>query len=63
MRRTDGAGELGVLENRRATIYPGMEDKLKGAEYIDIPSSKGYQYNHISGTGTAMQLLWPLWDF
>lgn len=48
-------GELGVLENRKATIYPGMEDKLKGAEYIDIPVVRDINIITSQGPGTAMQ--------
>ena len=28
-------GELGCLKGRKATCYPGLESKLKGAQYVD----------------------------
>lgn len=31
MRRTDGAGSLGLLSGKDATCYPGFEEKLTGA--------------------------------
>lgn len=45
----------GVLEGRRATIYPGMEDKLIGAEYS--PDRVVIDGNIITskGPGTAME--------
>ena len=30
-------GQLGFLEGRNATCFPGFEDRLTGAEYKDVP--------------------------
>jgi len=30
-------GELGILKGKRATCYPGLQDKLTGAEFTDAP--------------------------
>lgn len=30
-------GRLGFLESRKATVYPGMEGTLTGADYQDVP--------------------------
>ena len=30
-------GQLGILEGKKATCFPGFEDKLTGAEFIDVP--------------------------
>lgn len=31
-------GELGILKGKRATCYPGFEDKLAGAEFVKAPA-------------------------
>lgn len=31
-------GRCGVLEGKKATCYPGFENKLKGAEFISLPT-------------------------
>lgn len=30
-------GSLGLLEGKRATCYPGMEEGMRGAAAIDVP--------------------------
>ena len=47
-------GRLGLLKDKKATIYPGMEDELKGAE---ISAKKVVRDGHIitsRGAGTAV---------
>jgi 4-methyl-5(b-hydroxyethyl)-thiazole monophosphate biosynthesis len=47
-------GRLGLLKDKKATIYPGMEDELKGAE---ITAKKVVRDGHIitsRGAGTAI---------
>lgn len=48
-------GSLGILAGRRATIYPGMEDELKGAEAIDFPVVRDNNIITSQGPGTAMK--------
>ena len=47
-------GELGVLEGRKATIYPGMESNLKGAQPVDEKVVKDGNIITSQGPGTAM---------
>lgn len=56
-------GELGVLENRKATIYPGMEEHLKGAEYIDIPVVRDINIITSQGPATAMEFALAIVEF
>ena len=48
-------GELGILEGRRATIYPGMEDSLKGAFAMKNRVVVDDQVITSKGPGTAME--------
>lgn len=48
-------GELGILENRRATIYPGMEDSLKGAFIMKNRVVVDEEIITSQGPGTAME--------
>lgn len=47
-------GELGVLEGREATIYPGMEVNLKGAKPVNDAVVKDGNIITSQGPGTAM---------
>ncbi len=51
-------GQLGLLEGRRATCYPGFEEMLKGAEHVDAPVVKSG--NMVLGNGPANALVWAL---
>lgn len=49
-------GELGILNGRKATCYPGFEDKLKGANYVpDKAVSDGHIFTG-KGMGAAIDL-------
>lgn len=48
-------GDLGILEGRKATIYPGMEDELKGAEPMDFPVVRDMNIVTSQGPATAMR--------
>lgn len=48
-------GSLGILAGRKATIYPGMEDELKGAEAIDFPVVRDNNIITSQGPGPAMK--------
>jgi len=51
-------GREGLLEGKRATIYPGMEGELKGAEYHnDVTAKDG---NIITGRGPAAAMEFAL---
>ena len=47
-------GGLGLLEGRKATIYPGMESFLKGAVYVDEKVVSDGNIITSMGPGTAM---------
>lgn len=48
-------GDLGILEGRKATIYPGMEEHLKGAEPIGFPVVRDMNIITSQGPATAMK--------
>jgi len=48
-------GDLGILEGKKATIYPGMEDELKGAENLDFPVVRDMNIITSQGPATAMK--------
>jgi len=47
-------GRLGLLEGKKATIYPGMEDELKGAERSEEKVVKDGRIITSRGVGTAI---------
>jgi len=47
-------GELGVIEGKKATIYPGMEAHLRGAQPVDERVVKDGNIITSQGPGTAM---------
>lgn len=46
-------GELGLLHGKKATCYPGFEDKLDGAEVYDLPVVISDNVITSRGAGTA----------
>ncbi len=51
-------GELGLLEGREATCYPGFESKMKGAKALDRPVVMDSKF--VLGNGPANALDWAL---
>jgi 4-methyl-5(b-hydroxyethyl)-thiazole monophosphate biosynthesis len=51
-------GEEGLLKGRTATCYPGFEDKLKGAKYVDTAVVSDDKF--VLGNGPASALPWAL---
>ena len=56
-------GELGILNGRKATVYPGMEKKLVGAEYIDAPVVRDINIITSQGPATAVNFALAIIDF
>lgn len=48
-------GGLGILNGKKATCYPGFEDKLTGAEYVKEPVVKDGNIITSRGLGTTIQ--------
>ena len=48
-------GKIGLLAGRKATIYPGMEEKIKGAELSASRVTKDGNIITSKGPGTAME--------
>lgn len=48
-------GSLGILTGKKATIYPGMEKELKGAEALDFPVVRDGNIITSQGPATAMK--------
>lgn len=48
-------GQLGVLKGKKATIYPGMESELKGAEALSDRVVRDGAVITSKGPGTAME--------
>lgn len=51
-------GQLGLLEGREATCYPGFEDMLKGSEVTGAPVTADDKF--VLGNGPATALKWAL---
>jgi protein deglycase len=47
-------GKAGILEGRRATCYPGYEDQLTGARYIEAAVVRDRNIVTSRGVGTAL---------
>ena len=47
-------GDLGLVEGKQATIYPGMEAQLRGATYCDVPFVTDGRITTGHGPGAAM---------
>ncbi len=56
-------GDLGILKGRKATIYPGMEEELKGAEYIPFPVVRDTNIITSQGPATAMRFALAIVEF
>ncbi|MDR0222216.1 MAG: DJ-1/PfpI family protein [Oscillospiraceae bacterium] len=48
-------GMLGLLKGKKATCYPGWEDKLTGAEYVDKPVVSDGKFITGNGAGAAFE--------
>ena len=48
-------GSLGFLAGRKATVYPGMEDTLTGAEAVDVPAVTDGNVTCGHGPGAAIE--------
>ncbi len=48
-------GALGILTGKKATIYPGMEEELKGAEALDFPVVRDGNVITAQGPAAAMK--------
>lgn len=48
-------GNLGILQGKKATVYPGMEQELKGAESLDFPVVRDVNIITSQGPATAMK--------
>lgn len=48
-------GELGILEGRQATCYPGFEKKLTGAQTQEVPVAVDGNVITSRGMGTAIE--------
>lgn len=51
-------GQDGLLKGRKATCYPGFEEYLRGAEYVDQPVTVDDKF--VLGNGPATALKWAL---
>lgn len=51
-------GQMGLLEGVQATCYPGFEDKLQGAEFVDAPVVVSDRF--VLGNGPANAMVWAL---
>lgn len=51
-------GRIGLLKGRKATCYPGFEDMLAGAEYLDTNVTADDKF--VLGNGPASALMWAL---
>ncbi len=56
-------GAHGVFNGRKATIYPGMEANLNGAEAVDRPVVRDGNLITSQGPGTAMEFALQIVDF
>ncbi len=53
-------GEYGLLRGRKATCYPGFEDKLEGAQYVDEPAVRSGNVITSRGAGCANQFAFEI---
>ncbi len=51
-------GRLGLLKGKKATCYPGFEELLEGAEYVDRPVVVDGKF--VTGNGPASAMSWAL---
>ena len=48
-------GAHGILEGKKATIYPGMEENINGAEVLSFPVVRDMNIITSQGPATAMK--------
>lgn len=48
-------GSLGILAGKKAAIYPGMEEELRGAEALDVPVVRDGNIITAQGPASAMK--------
>lgn len=53
-------GEMGLLEGRKATCFPGFEQELKGAEVLDLKVVTDGNYITAKGAGAAGEFAFKL---
>lgn len=53
-------GELGFLENEKATCYPGYEDKLLGGQYVDEKVVVSHKIITAKGAGVSLEFGYKL---
>lgn len=53
-------GERGMLRGKRATCFPGYEDKLLGAEVVDEPAVRDGNIVTARGAGAAQQFAFAI---
>lgn len=51
-------GQQGFLKGEKSTSYPGFQDKLAGAEYVEAPVVVSKRF--VTGSGPANALRWAL---
>ncbi|MDE7160671.1 MAG: DJ-1/PfpI family protein [Muribaculaceae bacterium] len=51
-------GRLGLLKGKKATCYPGFEEKLQEAEYVDRPVVVDGKF--VTGNGPSSAMSWAL---
>ncbi len=56
-------GELGIVDGRKATIYPGMEDKLNGAKHVSDNVVRDGNIITSKGPATAMEFALAIVEF
>ncbi len=47
-------GRMGLLKGKKATVYPGMQDELKGADFVEEPVVVDGNIVTSRGAGTAI---------
>ena len=53
-------GRMGILEEKKAVCYPGFEDKLVGAEVLDVPAVTDGKIITARGAGAALEFSYGL---
>lgn len=56
-------GNLGILNGKNATIYPGMEEFLTGAKFVDQPVVRDGNLITAQGPAIAMKFALTIVDF
>ena len=53
-------GQLGFLKGRKAVCYPGFEEKLTGAQVLDVPAVTDGNIITARGAGAALEFSYEL---